>query len=324
MIRYKSTYLYKLLASYIHKFSVQKNPEKEMRRTYYKVYHRYPNLDEPKNLIEKIYWMSEATKKKALKKLDNIEIKVGGEEYGGFIIDDAKINSLGSLFKNYVEIKRVKCVKNRNIQKNDLPADGWSIPSYWANAAYIPVQNAIELPAGIIKAPYYSADNTYEENMGALGTTVAHELSHAFDSNGALCDENGSLNDWWTAEDYINFSEKCTDIADFYDGLEAAPDIVTNGMLTLDENIADLGGLSCAAEAVKAKNGDISAFFTAYARSRKSLYEREYTAQKAQTDEHANDRIRVNAAVANNPYFAETYGIKEGMGMYVEAPVGLW
>ena len=57
MIRYKSTYFYKLLASYIHKFSVQKNPEKEMRRTYYKVYHRYPNLDEPKNLIEKIYWM---------------------------------------------------------------------------------------------------------------------------------------------------------------------------------------------------------------------------------------------------------------------------
>ena len=279
-----------------------------------------------KKKIDSIDWMSAQTKKKAQKKLDTIKIKVGGETDGSYIIDSAKINSINSLFKNYVALKQAKRAKTKDIRKNDITADSRKLPSYWANAAYIPQQNAIELPAGIIRAPFYSKNKTYEENMGAIGVVIAHELSHAFDNNGALCDENGCLNDWWTAEDYIEFSEKCTDIADFYDGLESAADIKTDGMRTLGENIADLGGLSCAVDAVKAKGGDPKLLFEAFAASRKSLYTRSYLEYAGKYEEHASDNLRVNVPLANNPDFAEIYGIKEGDGMYVapDKMIGLW
>ncbi len=279
-----------------------------------------------KQKIDRIDWMSDSTKKKAKKKLDTIKIKVGGETSDKFIIDNANITSLNSLFKNYIATKRAKRTDNKYIRKNNICADSWKIPSYWANAAYIPQQNAIELPAGIIRKPFYSADRSFEENMGSIGVVIAHELSHAFDNNGALCDENGCLDDWWTAEDYIKFSEKCTDIADFYDGFEAAADIPTDGMRTLGENIADLGGLSCAVEAVKNKGGELKPVFESYARSRKSLYVRSYMEYISKYEEHAADNVRVNISLANNPDFAAIYGIKEGDGMYVspEKMIGLW
>ncbi len=155
---------------------------------------------------------------------------------------------------------------------------------------------------------------------------IAHEISHAFDNNGSLFDEYGNLNNWWTEADNKHFHELAQNMIDEFDGLAYAGQTV-NGKLTVSENIADAGGLSCALEAAKGEpDVDLRAFFLNWA----AIWRQKATQEREQLllaiDVHAPAKLRANVQVQNLDDFFDTFDVKPGDGMY-KAPadrVKIW
>src|SRR5699024_8078374 len=126
----------------------------------------------------------------------------------------------------------------------------WLMPGHMVNACYDPQRNDITFPAAILQAPFYSLQQTSSQNFGGIGAVIAHEISHAFDNNGAQFDEYGNMNNWWTKDDYAKFKVLTQNMIDEFEGIPFAGHKV-NGKLVVSENVADVGGLRCALEAAK-------------------------------------------------------------------------
>ena len=198
---------------------------------------------------------------------------------------------------------------------------------FTVNACYSPQQNDITFPAAILQAPMYDVNASYEQNLGGIGYVIAHEITHAFDNNGAKFDENGNAADWWTEEDYAAFQQLCQEMIDFYDGEEGVPGIPMNGTLTLSENVADQGAAACITEIVAGlENPDFETLYKSMANSWAATASREYCQYAAQADVHSTEKLRVNRVVVNCDEFYETFDIQEGDGMWVapEDRVRIW
>ncbi len=195
------------------------------------------------------------------------------------------------------------------------------------NAYYNQFNNTMAFPAGILQAPFYDVNATEEENLAGIGTIIAHEMTHAFDNNGAKYDKDGNPNDWWTAEDYAKFQALCDQVAAFYDGWESATGISISGSQTLGENISDIGGMACLLDILRQKeDADYDAFFRAYAKSWMKASTRENTEFMAQFDEHGPGNLRTNRVISNFHEFFDTFDIQPGDGMYVapEDRIKIW
>lgn len=271
--------------------------------------------------INQLDWMSSATKEKAKLKLDTMKVKVGYPEQRDSALDAAEIKNTGdggSYLENVLSIAREN--RKQNIEKQGTPVDKseWITSAITVNAFYNPSANEIIFPAAILQAPFYDINASREENLGGIGIVIAHEITHAFDNNGAKYDENGNAADWWTAEDYAQFNALCGKVVAYYDGAEAAPGLCANGAQTLSENIADLGGISCAVTAMeRLEDPDYDRFFQNSMRCWAASYTRPYLETLIQLDVHSPEKIRANRMAASQDVFYETYGIEEGDGMYV-------
>ena len=276
-------------------------------------------------------WMSDATKEKAIQKLKMLQIQVGYPNEWQDILQPVPI--LGAeagqnhLLTNVFELEKA----NNRIDREKLskPVDKieWSMPVFVANAAYIPSKNTIAFPAGILQAPFYDKAAPKAQNLGSIGAVIAHEISHAFDSAGSQYDENGNAVDWWLPEDHQRFNERCKKIIAAYDGIEVGDGVQNDGKLTLIENIADLGGVSCSLAVLsKEETPDYATFFKAWA----SLWKESITPEGMQyystVDIHSRNKVRVNRTLSNFEEFYEAFGIQEGDGMYIppEERVSLW
>ncbi|MQS77361.1 M13 family metallopeptidase, partial [Lactobacillus halodurans] len=157
--------------------------------------------------LAKNTWLSEDTKKKAIVKLDKIVIKVGYPDKIDDIYSKFDINENDSLYDNVSRIRKI--VTQNSLDQYHKPVDRtkWLMPGHMVNACYDPSRNDITFPAAILQAPFYSLEQTNSENFGGIGAVIAHEISHAFDNNGAQFDEYGNMNNWWTEEDYAKFKE---------------------------------------------------------------------------------------------------------------------
>ena len=127
----------------------------------------------------------------------------------------------------------------------------WYMTPPTVNAYFSPTDNEIVFPAGILQPPFFDPDLDDAVNYGATGGTIAHEISHGFDDEGRKFDLNGNLKVWWTEEDNQAFMKKAKDVVELYSSLTVLPGLNVNGELTLGENIADLGGVSIAFEALQ-------------------------------------------------------------------------
>ena len=190
------------------------------------------------------------------------------------------------------------------------------MPAHMVNAYYDPQQNQIVFPAAILQAPFYSLDQSSSANYGGIGAVIAHEISHAFDTNGASFDENGSLNDWWTEEDYEAFKERTQKVVDEFDGLDSYGAKV-NGKLTVSENVADLGGVAAALAAAK-RDADFSAedFFESWATIWRQKARPEIMQLLAASDVHGPAKFRVNVTVSNFDDFYTTFDVQPSDKMY--------
>ncbi len=283
-----------------------------------------------KERISELSWLSDSTKVSAVKKLDSMLIKIGGPsgypEYMDDIVNVAPADG-GSLFNNNSKIGAAMLKNQIDSLQSDFDRAAWDIQPHMVNAFYSPLSNEIVLPAGILQEPFYSEDYSYEENLGAIGVVIAHELSHAFDSSGAQYDEKGNISNWWTEADYSEFEALAQRVADSYSKIEVIDGLFVNGDYTLDENIADLGAVSCAIETAKKHEGfDFDKFFRSFAYSWAEVIPEKNLITQLINDEHSPAKVRVNGVLRNFEQFYNTYDIKQGDGMYLppEDRVGIW
>lgn len=279
-----------------------------------------------KSRLKQNNWLGEATKEKALLKLDKIGINVGYPSKISEVYENLVTNEEESLVANVRRFTQL--VRKDNFKKFKQPVDRneWEMAASTVNAYYNGSLNIIVFPAAILQPPFYSLEQSASANYGGVGAVIAHEISHAFDNNGAKFDEYGNLNDWWTKEDLDYFEKLAQEMIDEFDGLEIAGGSV-NGTLTVSENIADAGGLSCALEAAKNEEQvDLEAFFRNWAKIWRTKAKPEYQQLLLAIDVHAPAKLRANIQLQNLDEFFTAFDIHPTDKMYrkPENRVKIW
>lgn len=271
-------------------------------------------------------WLSKDTRDKAILKLDKLGIQVGYPDKIPALYDQFKVDEEESLIAN---LNQLTVMANKELfSRWNKPVDRmrWEMSAATVNAYYHPFKNIIVFPAAILQAPFYSLKQSSSQNYGGIGAVIAHEISHAFDNNGSLFDEFGNLNNWWTDEDSAHFKQLAQKMIEEFDGIPFAGQKV-NGKLTVSENIADAGGLSCALEAAK-NEADFNAqeFFINWATIWRMKATEQYMQLLLSIDVHAPQKLRANIQAENLDDFYRAFDIKPGDEMYraPEDRVHIW
>jgi putative endopeptidase len=284
-----------------------------------------------KSRIRNLDWLTDETKQMALKKLDTMVVKIGGMEEYDLInsIDIRTSSDGGGYFNNMLAITQAKRAQDNSKQGQPVNRqDYWYVSPYEPVASYYPALNEIVFSAAMLQPPYFDINATMEENLAGIGWIIAHEITHAFDINGSKYDEYGKKADWWTKADKEKYQELCEILIKHYDGYEVAPGIAVNGVKTIGENTADLGGLSCALNYLKktVNNPDYKLFFTSVAKIWEATHQREYLQALVEDGVHTPPKARVNKLVQNFQEFYDAFGITIGDAMYIppEQRISIW
>lgn len=266
--------------------------------------------------LDKNTWLSRATIDKAIKKLDAMTVFIGFPDKLPEIYQQFTV-SHDSLYSNIARFDVARSHKHYDKFNEDVDKTEWHMPAHMVNAYFSPDSNTIVFPAAILQKPFYSAtEQTPSQNYGGIGAVIAHEISHAFDNNGALFDEFGNMNNWWTDEDFKAFEAKQELMIAEFDGLEIAGSKV-NGKLVVSENIADAGGLTAAmTAALREPDADLKAFFTQWGEIWRLKASEEYQQMLLSMDVHAPGKLRANVQASNLDEFFATFDIQEGDGMW--------
>ncbi|MCI8691400.1 MAG: M13 family metallopeptidase [Lachnospiraceae bacterium] len=285
-------------------------------------------LDEYEVIIRKQEWMSEATREKAIKKLETMQIKIGYPDVWPAALDMMQVTPIsegGSLLSNWLVSMQVMMEDSLNRLGTKVDKTEWDVTPQTINALYSPSNNEIIFPAAILQAPFYDSENSVGANLGGIGFVIAHEISHAFDSSGALYDENGNYDVWWTEEELAEYDRMSQSIVDYYSNYEMMG-MKVNGEQTLMENIADLGAMTCITSIIGDDPYALDDAFTQMTFNWAAEDTTSFMMYMLNTDTHAPDKIRVNAVLSSCDAFYEVYDIKETDGMYVapEDRVGIW
>lgn len=273
-------------------------------------------IDVYKSRLQKVDWLAPETREKAITKLNVITPHIGYPEKLPETYDKKIIDENLSLVENAQKLVEISVAHSWSKWNKPVDRSEWHMPAHMVNAYYDPQQNQIVFPAAILQAPFYDLHQSSSANYGGIGAVIAHEISHAFDTNGASFDENGSLKNWWTEEDYAAFKERTDKIVDQFEGLDSYGAKV-NGKLTVSENVADLGGVACALEAAKRdKDFSVHEFFVNFATIWRMKAREEYMQMLASVDVHAPAKWRTNVIVSNFDEFHKEFDVKEGDGMW--------
>ena len=285
--------------------------------------------------IDHLDWLSPATQQEAHKKLSYINAKLGypnkWRAYSALTFEE------NDVVGNFARAMAFESARNSAKFGQVVDRDEWMMTPQTVNAYYNPTLNEIVFPAAQLQEPYFDEKADDAANYGNIGFIIGHELSHAFDDQGAQFDEVGNLRDWWTAEDHAAFSKKTAAIVAQYSAVESLPKIFVNGELTLGENIADNAGLTIAWKAYQASldgkpapviNGMTGAqrFYVSYAQSWMGKLREADLLRLLKTDPHAPMDVRTNMAVRNQDAFHDAFGTQPGDPLWLapDQRVKLW
>jgi len=284
--------------------------------------------------IDKLDWMSPATRARAKAKLDTLYVGIGypdrWPDYSG--LEVVRTDALGNA-------RRAELFKYRqSLAKLGKPVDKteWCMTPQTVNAVNLPLQNALNFPAAILNPPFFDAGAPASDNYGSMGTVIGHEISHSFDDQGSQFDERGRLFNWWTPEDFAHFGSAAEKLAAQYDAYEPLPGMHVNGKLTLSENIADVAGVSASFDGYRAANrgrpgpardgftGD-QRFFIAFGEALRGKQRPEALRSALMTDGHAPGEFRADT-VRNVDAWYEAFKVQPGRRLYLppEARVRVW
>jgi putative endopeptidase len=284
--------------------------------------------------IEKLDWMSPATRQEALKKLDTYTIKVGypdhPRDYSELLVRDDDLlgdaQRAGALDWQFY-VARL----NGPVDRTD-----WGMTPQ-TNDAYNGALRDIVFPAGILQPPVFDPNADMAINYGAAGSIIGHELTHGFDDQGRKIDADGTLRDWWQPADASTFEARSKVLAAQYSTFEPLPGVHVNGTLTLGENIADLGGVTLALDAYRVSlNGHpapvLDGFtgdqrvFIGWAQAWRGKVTDDYVKRQVVSDPHSPRRFRVNGPLPNIDAWYTAFGVKPGDRLFVapEHRVRIW
>ncbi|WP_426168366.1 M13 family metallopeptidase [Pseudoduganella sp. R-34] len=276
--------------------------------------------------IDTLEWMSPETKLQAQAKLARINVKIGypdkWRDYSSLKV--ARDDLAGNVLRSR------EFAHNFSIDKLGKPVDrsAWSMTPQTVNAYYSPSLNEVVFPAARLQYPLYDANAEPAVNYGAVGISIGHEISHAFDDKGSQYDGDGNLRNWWTKEDGEKFAARGKMLVAQYNGYSPVPGYHVNGELTLGENIADNAGLIMATRAyrisMKGQPGPVIDGYTAeqrifmgMAQARRGKGREAFLIQQVKSDPHSPSEFRVNGSLKNHPGFYDAFGVKEGDKMYL-------
>ena len=279
-----------------------------------------------KDRIQALEWMSAETKEKAMQKLNAFTYKVGyPDEWDDYseleIVDNSYIQNI---------LNARKFSYNEMLDKLGKPVDKteWGMSPQTVNAYYNPSNNEIVFPAGILQPPFFHKDFDHAINYGGIGAVIGHEFSHGFDDQGSKFDWDGNLNSWWTDEDRAKFDKLAQKLGEQYDSYSPVDSMYVNGKMTMGENIADLGGVTLAYEALqKQYKGNTpeaidgftwqQRFFLGWANVWKGNIKEQELVKRLKSDVHSPAEYRVIGPLVNfGPYY-EAFGTCEvGTGMH--------
>ena len=258
-----------------------------------------------------------ATKEKAILKLNKMGLKMAYPDRVEALYDKLVFDKSKSLFEIVSALKKIRMEENFAKLTEEVDRSHWAMPGHMVNACYDPFVNDITFPAAILQPPFYSIHQTRSENLGGIGAVIGHEISHAFDSNGAKCDELGNLNNWWTKADEKKFNKKVNAMIKQFDGIEL-PWGTVNGKFTVSENIADNGGMAVTLDIMSRTEGvSFEEYFANWARVWCQKAKPEYQALLLQVDVHGPNYLRANMPPRNFPEWYETFSVKKTDGMYL-------
>lgn len=289
--------------------------------------------------LEQNTWMSPETKAAAQVKLARIRVKVGYPDrwrsYAAVELGDSYAAT--SLNGFLVEQRRRYAQIDEPVDKEE-----WDIPPQVVNAYYDPLANAITFPAGILQAPFFDYQADPASNYGAIGFVIGHEITHGFDLQGSQFDGDGNLAEWWSPEDVARFTALNRRVAAQYGAIELLPGVRVNGQTTVTENVADLGGLQVAYDALRnALGGKASEprpvatfdmltqeqrFFIAASSAWRAKTRDEFLLTQVRVDEHSPALVRATQPLRNMDAFHAAFGIQPGDRMYLspEERVVIW
>ena len=287
--------------------------------------------------IKNVTWMGDTTKEKAMEKLHKFSVKVGypdkWEDYSKLTM-----NPEVSLFENITQVGEWAFQKALDKVGKEVDKTKWVLPPQTVNAYYDPTSNEIVFPAGILQPPFFSFEADPAVNFGGIGGVIGHEMTHGFDVSGAEFDANGNLQNWWEPADKENFQKATEALAKQYDQYEPLKGIFVNGTMTNVENIADLGGVNIAFDALQmylkdhGSVGKISGFtqeqrfFLAWASVWRTLSTDQYITNQVKVDPHSPDYLRAFAPLTNVDSWYKAFDVKEGDKLYrkPEDRVKIW
>ena len=276
-------------------------------------------IDTYREMLNENDWASDEVRENAIKKLDNMGIHAAYpdkfRDTSGIDIKDCSLIEAERRIADYEDEYNRSLIGTK--KDKELWADDVSI--LLCNAFYSAEENTINMMIGMMGEPFYSSDMSTEDLYASIGAFwVGHEISHAFDSDGAQYDEKGNLRNWWTKDDEAEFKKRVRKMDDYLDGIVAFGNEHFIGSNIDTEMVADMTGLQCALKmASKVEGFDYDRFFTKYAQMNTSLnvYSSELSCLKQ--DPHPLDYSRTNVPVQQFEEFYETYDVKEGDNMYL-------
>jgi putative endopeptidase len=284
--------------------------------------------------LQALPWMSPATRKAAIDKLEAFTVKIGypdkWRDYSALKIDR------GSYVRNVFRAAQFE--NARDLAKIGKPVDRgeWGMTPPTVDSYDNAQLNEIVFPAGILQPPFYDPKRDDAYNYGGIGAVIGHEITHGFDDQGAQFDPHGNLKNWWTSEDLKNFQERGECVVKQFDGYEVEKGLHENGKLVEGESIADLGGVTLAYAAFqrslhgKAADKDSNGFtpdqrfFLGYAENWAVNIRPELARLQTNTDPHPLPRFRANGPLSNMVEFSKAFGCKKGDAMVRAQVCKIW
>ena len=279
-----------------------------------------------KERVRKNGFLAEETKEKAILKLSTIKVKMGYPDNYDALFDTLTVPEDSSFFDAVQSIRQKKLKHEFGRLNQPTDRGEWHMPGHMVNACYDPFKNDITFPAAILQKPFYSVDQKIEENLGGIGAVIGHEISHAFDNNGAHFDENGNLFDWWKEEDFKTFEELTKGMTAQFDGIPFHGGKV-NGGLVVSENIADNGGMAVTLEIMNGlSDPDFQAYFLNWGRIWCMKAKESFMRLLLTLDVHSPAELRANMMPRNFGEWYNAFDVKPTDKMYLpeEKRIVIW
>lgn len=276
--------------------------------------------------IHKTTWLDISTRKKAISKVRHIHFGIGVPEiWPELATEPALVRD--NLLHNILKLGELRTINDIELAKHSLNPKAWDDPTFAVNAYYYNEGNRLIIPGGILHFPFFDKNKSLGWNYGGLGAAIGHELTHAFDVEGKQYNEKGNAVNWWLPKDNRAYNTKTRALVELYDNTKYEGHSV-NGLLTLSENIADLGGVAIALQALedilssesptdKEKKQQYVDFFTSYTISWRIKEKKIASLQGLIMDRHAPAPLRVNLIISHFQQWYYAFDINERDKLFI-------